>query len=227
MASNNIYGMAPSRPGDYDPLRPQQIRERWDRKAQRWDGDLADEHCHLNDDRAFDRFLEAADAVVAGRAEFCRGQLLLDLGCGTGLVLAHFLDRFAHGLGIDISPQMLAIAARRQLPRAEFLAGNGFELAKHVPAAGAVFSRGILLSHYGPLWAPLLFEQVRQVLPGGGFAILDFLNAAARHAYVSNPDNKSYYLAEQVAALAGQAGFARASILGEPERRILLVLAEP
>jgi SAM-dependent methyltransferase len=226
MASDDVYGMIPSRPGDYDPFHPDGIRDRWDRKAERWDSDLADEHFHLNEDRAFERFLEAADAVVAGRAAFCRGQLLVDLGCGTGLVLAHFLDRFARGVGIDISPRMLAVATRRQLPRAEFLAGNGFELTKHVPAAGAVLSRGILLSHYGPHWAPLLLDQIRRVLCGGGFAMLDFLNAAARRAYASNPENKSYFAPEEATALAQRAGFARASVLGDPGRRVLLLVAE-
>ncbi|MGA2064324.1 MAG: class I SAM-dependent methyltransferase [Thermoguttaceae bacterium] len=226
MAPKNVYGMPPSCPEDYDPLHLSGVRERWDQKAERWDRDVADEHFHLNEDHAFGRFLEAADAVVARRAEFCRSQLLVDLGCGTGLVLAHFLDRFARGLGIDISPQMLALAESRQLPRTEFLVGNGFELDGHVPAAGAVLSRGILLSHYGPRWAPLLLEQVRPVLCPGGFTVLDFLNAAARHDYASNPANKSYYSAEQVASLAGQAGFARATVLGEPERRVLLLLAE-
>jgi hypothetical protein len=43
---------------------------------------------------------------------------------------------------------------------------------------------GDLLSHYGPRWGPALLEQVQQILvPGSGFALLDFLNAGARDQY--------------------------------------------
>jgi SAM-dependent methyltransferase len=224
---SGVYGMEPSRPEDYDAMRLQVIRDRWDRKAERWDKDLADEHFHLNEDGAYRGFLEAAEKKVAERTEFCRRQTLVDLGCGTGLVLAHFIDRFAAGLGIDISPRMLAVAAKRQLPHAQFLLGNAFAPADHVANAGAVFSRGVLLSHYGRRWAPVLFEQIRRILsPGGGFTILDFLNAAARQDYASNPDNKTYYRAEQVETLAKQAGFRHAAVLGEPFRRTLLIFAE-
>jgi SAM-dependent methyltransferase len=225
--ASNVYGMEPSRPKDYDARRLKVIRDRWDQKAERWDADLADEHFHLNEDGAYRRFLEIADALVAERADFCRRHTLVDLGCGTGLVLAHFLDRFAAGVGVDISPRMLAIAARRKLPHAHFLEGNCFALMRHVAGAGALFSRGILLSHYGRRWAPLLFRQIHEsLLPGRGFAILDFLNAAAREDYGSNPQNKTYYRAEQVEKMAKQAGFRRTAILGEPRRRTLLILAE-
>jgi SAM-dependent methyltransferase len=225
--AKDVYGMEPSRPQDYHTLRLQLIRDRWDRKAERWDADLADDHFHLNDDGAYRKFLEAAETVVAERAEFCRQHRLVDLGCGTGLILAHFRDRFAAGVGIDISPRMLAIAAARNLPRAEFIEGNCFALARHAADAGAVFSRGILLSHYGRRWAPLLFGQVHQALRSDrGFAILDFLNAAAREQFDSNPQNKTYYHADQIEKMAKQAGFRRIAILGEPRRRTLFVLAE-
>ncbi len=134
------YGLGRSLPEDYDALRLEVIRNRWDQKAERWDADLADEHFHLNEDDAYHRFLDAADAAVAERAEFCRKQCLVDLACGTGLVLAHFLDRFASGVGVDISPKMLALAARR-LPHAQLVEGSCFELAEHV-AGAAPCSRG-------------------------------------------------------------------------------------
>jgi SAM-dependent methyltransferase len=221
------YGLGLSRPEDYDALRLEVIRNRWDQKADRWDADLADEHFHLNEDDAYHRFLDAADSVVAERAEFCRRQCLVDLACGTGLVLAHFLDRFAGGVGVDISPKMLALAARRRLPHTQLVEASCFELAKHVAGAGAVLSRGILLSHYGPRWMPLLLEQVCQSLSSeGGFAILDFLNAATRCQYACHPENKTYFHPQQIEAAARRAGFRRVRILGEPQRRVLAALLE-
>jgi SAM-dependent methyltransferase len=219
--------MEPSRASDYEAARLDLIRARWDRKAERWDADLADDGFHLNADDAYQRFLDAAEAIVTERAEFCRQSLLVDLGCGTGLVLARFIGRFAQGVGMDLSRRMLDVAARRQLPRTRLIEGNCFELARHVSGAGAVFSRGILLSHYGDRWALRLLAQVRQVLvDDGGFALLDFLNAAARHRYPSNPENKTYFAAAHMEALAREAGFRQASVLGAPERRVLLLLAE-
>jgi SAM-dependent methyltransferase len=221
------YGLGQSRPEDYDALRLEVIRSRWDRKADRWDADLADEHFHLNEDGAYHRFLDAADEVVARRAEFCRTLPLVDLACGTGLVLAHFVDRFAGGIGVDISPKMLAAAARRGLARVRLVEASCFDLAKHVAGAGAVLSRGILLSHYGPRWMPLLLQQVLQSLvPDGGFAILDFLNAASRNLYACHPENKTYFHGQQIEAAARQAGFRQVSVVGEPQRRVLTVLAE-
>jgi SAM-dependent methyltransferase len=225
--ASEIYGMAPSRSEDYEAMRLDLIRPRWDEKADRWDSDLAARSFHLHEDGAYERFIEAADSIVASRAEFCRRQIVVDLGCATGLVLEHFIARFAEGVGIDISRRMLAVAARRRLPRSRLLEGNGFELCRHEPRAGAVLSRGILLSHYGPRWAAVLLEQVQMSLAAeGGFAVLDFLNAAARDRFPSNPDNKSYYHAEEIASLASQASFRSVRILGEPHRRVLLVLAE-
>ncbi|MGO9113533.1 MAG: class I SAM-dependent DNA methyltransferase [Thermoguttaceae bacterium] len=227
ISSLDMYGMEPSRTEDYDAVRLPVIRQRWDQKADRWDADVADQCCHLNQDDSYRRFLDAADSIVAARESFCRDRLLVDLACGTGLVLAHFADRFNRALGVDISPRMLAAAAARQLPRVELLEASCFELAGRIAAAGAVLSRGILLSHYGHRWVVPLLGQVRDILsPDGGFAILDFLNALTRYDYPANPDNKTYYTAEQIRSQADEAGFCRSSILGEPNRRILLLLAE-
>lgn len=221
------YGMAPSRMEDYDAVRLDVIRQRWDQKADHWDADLADPSCHLNDDDAYHRFLAAAEAAVAVRRAFCGGRLLVDLACGTGLVAAHFVDRFQRAVGVDISPRMLAVAAARRLARVEFLEASCFELAGRIAGAGVVLSRGILLSHYGRrLAAPLLGQVCGILSPDGGFAILDFLNARSRGDYAANPDNKTYYTAEEIQAEAVRAGFRRATILGEPDRRVLLLLAE-
>jgi SAM-dependent methyltransferase len=224
---SNVYGMEPSRAEDYDAMCLKMIRDRWDQKAFRWDADVADEHFHLNEDDSYSRFLDVADVEVTRRAQFCRERLLVDLGCATGLVLAHFVGRFAEGLGVDLSSRMLSIAAQRRLPRTRLVEANCFELSRHVSGAGAVLSRGVLLSHYGRCWAGPLLTQVRQaLLPGGGFAMLDFLNAAAQRRYPGNPNNKTYYEAAEIESLAKQAGFQRVAILGEPERRVLLLLAE-
>jgi SAM-dependent methyltransferase len=226
-SGKDVYGLAPSRQADYQGMRLDVIRSRWDAKAQRWDRDLADLSFHLNEDDACRRFLEIVSSIIAQRAELCRRRLLVDLGCGTGPVLAHCIDSFAEGVGVDLSQRMVEVARQKQLPRARFEVGNAFELSQLVSQAGAVLSRGILLSHYGPRWAPVLLREVHRALAAdGGFAVLDFLNAAARDQYPSNPNNKSYFHANDMESLGLQAGFRRCRVFGEPQRRILAVLLE-
>ena len=223
----DVYGMEPGRPEDYECMHLDVIRQRWDRKAERWDRDLDDAHFHLNEDDAYGRFLAVAETVIAERADFCRGHLLVDLGCGTGLVLEQCAERFAESLGVDLSPHMLEVASRRQLPRTRWLVGNCFELDRLVRGAGAVLSRGVLVSHYGESWAGAFLRQIHQALvPDGGFALVDFLNADARGLYPSSPRHKTYYRGEQMAALASEAGFRRQAIVGDPPRRALIMLAE-
>ena len=147
------YGMAPSRMEDYDAVRLDVIRQRWDQKADHWDADLADPSCHLNDDDAYHRFLAAAEAAVAVRRAFCGGRLLVDLACGTGLVAAHFVDRFQRAVGVDISPRMLAVAAARRLARVEFLEASCFELAGRIAGAGVV-SRAAFCSRTTAVGSP-------------------------------------------------------------------------
>ena len=202
------------------------IAARWDQRAPEWDRTLADPACHLNDDDAYDRFLREARRCVSLRASYCRRRGLIDAGCGTGLVLAELLPAFDWGIGVDISHEMLHVAAAKGIPRARFLAGDCFRLAGLCPKAGAVFSRGVLLSHYGRLQGHALLESAAEVLLPGGFLLFDFLNELGRRNYAHSPEDKTYYTPQQGCALARELGFKRVTIRGEAERRVLLLLAE-
>lgn len=48
---------------------------------------------------------------------------ILDLGCGTGILLSHFPKNLSLKVGLDISSEMLKIA-RKNLPDATFFRGN-------------------------------------------------------------------------------------------------------
>jgi len=223
----NPFKMARSRFEDYETMNLDVVRQRWDRRSESWDADLDDARCHLHADEAYHRFLETASRIIALRSAFYGSRLLVDLGCGTGLVLASFIAHFAEGLGIDISENMLRIARGKNLPRARFQQGNAFEFNSEISGAGAILSRGILLSHYGFHWATVLMRQIHQALvPGGGFALLDFLNAEACRLYPCNPRNKTYFFPRQIVAMGRRAGFRRCRVLGRPTCRVLLVLLE-
>ena len=95
----------------------EKIADRWNAKAADWDRNLEDPMCHLNEDDAYARFLEALAREVARRQAFCREHGVIDVGCGTGLVLASIVSNFAWGLGIDISPEMVRLAQAEGHPQ--------------------------------------------------------------------------------------------------------------
>src|SRR6267154_504002 len=47
------------------------IAARWNAKAADWDRNLEDPTCHLNEDHAYDRFLEELALIIQKRAPFC------------------------------------------------------------------------------------------------------------------------------------------------------------
>jgi len=202
------------------------IAARWDAKAGTWDRDLADPACHLNEDDGYARFLRRAHALVKQRRGFCAAHGVIDAGCGTGLVLEAVLPAFAWGAGVDISEGMIRVARGKGLERAKFFVGDCFHLAALCPKAGAVFSRGVLLSHYGRKNGELLLRAGREALLPGGFLLFDFLNRAGRDSSLHAPENKTYFAPLEVFAMARCAGFRKARILGHASRRVRMVFAE-
>jgi SAM-dependent methyltransferase len=202
------------------------IAARWNAKAEHWDRELRDPQCHLNEDEAYDYFLDQLIGVVRERPAFCAAHGIIDAGCATGLVLAKAISGFAWGIGVDISPRMIETAQAKQIPRATFVIGDCFSLCGICPAAGAVVSRGILLSHYGPARGAELLKSARSVLVEGGFILCDFLNLAGRTRSRHAPDNKAYFDSEEICTMAIKAGCHNVRTLGEPTRRVGLLLAE-
>jgi ubiquinone/menaquinone biosynthesis C-methylase UbiE len=56
------------------------------------------------------------------------GMSVLDVGCGTGAHLAHYVDEGCRGFGIDASPAMLSRARERLGDRADLRLGSATEL---------------------------------------------------------------------------------------------------
>ena len=202
------------------------IAARWDARADAWDQALKDSACQLNEDDAYRRFIRIVRRLIARRRQFCATQGVIDAGCGTGLVLAEVISAFAWGIGVDISPQMIRIARARRLAKTHFLVGDCFNLPSLCPKAGAVFSRGVLLSHYGCKQGQSILEAARSILLPGGFSVFDFLNKAARTRYSHTPENKIWFTGEEIQMMARRAGFSAVTILGQPNRRVRLLLAE-
>jgi SAM-dependent methyltransferase len=210
----------------YAHRRLEVIAARWDARADSWDHALEDPACHLNEDDAYGRFTRLVQRLIAQRRRFCAIHGIIDAGCGTGLVLAEVISAFAWGIGIDISPKMIRAAHAKRLAKTRFVVGDCFDLPSLCPKAGAVLSRGVLLSHYGREQGLVILHAARAALVPGGFLVFDFLNEAARTRYRHAPGNKTWFTGEEIQSIARRAGFSAVSTLGKPNRRALLLLAE-
>jgi ubiquinone/menaquinone biosynthesis C-methylase UbiE len=126
------------------------------------------------------RKLHVADAAVeAAIVEALAGapvRALLDLGSGTGRILELFGPDIERGLGIDLSPAMLAIA-RARLERADYrhCAVRQGDIY-HLPVARDSFDAVVIhqVLHYLDDGAGAIREAARVLRPGGRLLVIDF-----------------------------------------------------
>jgi SAM-dependent methyltransferase len=114
--------------------------------------------------------------ILSRRLEL--GALVIDLGCGSGLLSAELLRGGYRVLGIDVSPAMVKIA-RRKVRGAKFVMSSAYDA--ELPECGAVLAVGEPLnymtdtetkkSHHHNLVK--LFRMIYSTLKPGGVFILD------------------------------------------------------
>jgi trans-aconitate methyltransferase len=143
------------------------------------------------------------------------GEVVLDLGCGTGELAAAIAATGARVLALDSDPAMVAAARRRLGDDRVLLAdGHAFTLAEPVDA---VFSNAAL--HWMPRPAQVIGRVRAALRPGGRFvaelggsgnidAILDALGAALAEAGLPAPACPWYFpTPAQYATLLEAGGF--------------------
>jgi len=84
-------------------IQQQQVIHFFDRLAPQWDADM------IRNDEIISMILDGAGVGA--------GQQILDVACGTGVLIGDYLNReVAHVTGIDISPEMVRIAREKFSP---------------------------------------------------------------------------------------------------------------
>ncbi|MCZ7374795.1 methyltransferase domain-containing protein [Micromonospora sp. WMMC250] len=118
--------------------------------------------------------IENEPAAVALRARSYEllgdltGRTVIDMGCGSGRAVAELAERGAHALGVDVDPEMIAVA-RERWPAGEFHVGDASELP--FPTGSATYYRADKVLHVldDPERA---VAEARRVLTPGGRAVL-------------------------------------------------------
>ncbi len=98
-----------------DPLK-RRVRAQYDQLAEAYD-------------HRWDRYVRASNEATLERVQLRPGEQLLDVGCGTGALLARLAERqpAAKVVGIDLSPAMAA-QARARVPRTVHVTAGDAEL---------------------------------------------------------------------------------------------------
>ncbi len=182
----------------------------------------------LENSRIFDRQARTYDAEGWGRftspllqralgaLNLPPGGALLDVGCGTGLLLETMLARKeAKVAGIDISPEMIRVAAERLGTQAELRVGDSEDLPWENDTFDAVTCTSSF--HHYPQPAKALREMNRVLKRGGQLVLADFwLPAPLRQLvntlvfpFTKEGDIRIYSKAEILSMLA-ESGFTSA-----------------
>ena len=116
--------------------------------------------------------LAAADIALCEHAFGPTGRLV-DLGCGTGRLCAHFATKGVECVGVDLSDEMLA-QARANVPAATFLKANLVDLSelpeRSFDYAACLFSTLGMVRGAGNR-AKVVANAFRLLKPGGRFVL--------------------------------------------------------
>lgn len=106
-----------------------------------YDGEFAELYDLVHEGRGKDYLAEAEDIAKLIRSRTPDADSILDVACGTGGHLRHFAGLFGHAEGLELSPAMIAIAARRA-PGCALHEGDmrRFELGRTFAAITCMFS---------------------------------------------------------------------------------------
>ncbi|MFF1838721.1 class I SAM-dependent DNA methyltransferase [Streptomyces sp. NPDC058231] len=163
-------------------------------------------------------------AMLAAFSELVRAPgngPVADLGCGPGRVTAHLHALGVDAFGIDLSPEMIAVAGRRY-PGLRFAEGSMTALELDDGTLGGIVAWYSTV-HTPPELLPTVFAECHRVLAPGGHMLLAFkVGDRLRHldrAYGHELSLDVYWMsADHVADLMSRAGLVMdARMIREPD----------
>lgn len=163
-----------------------------------------------------------ARALIAVFAELVHDAgPVADIGCGPGLVTAHLDSLGLNVRGVDLSPEMVALA-RRTYPDLRFDVGSMTDLDLTDSVLGGIVAWYSII-HTPADGLPLVFSEFHRVLAYGGHLLLAF-QVGDEPLHVKEPYGHPVSLdfrrlmPGQIAKLLEQAGFAvNAQLVREPD----------
>ncbi|MFE5663275.1 class I SAM-dependent methyltransferase [Streptomyces niveus] len=111
-------------------------------------------------------------AMLAGFAELVRTAgpgPVADLGCGPGRVTAHLDGLGVPAFGVDLSPNMVALA-RQAYPNLRFAVGSMTALETGDDELGGILA-WYSTHHTPPRWLPSVFAEFHRTLAPGGLLL--------------------------------------------------------
>lgn len=112
-------------------------------------------------------FVPEYGAAVLDLLDAAPGARVVDLGCGNGALTRQLADRGYQVLGVDASPEQLALA-RQAYPDLTFREGNALDFALEQPA-DAIFSNAVLHWIDADKQQAMLDHIASQIRPDGLF----------------------------------------------------------
>jgi ubiquinone/menaquinone biosynthesis C-methylase UbiE len=181
-------------------------------------------------DRLRSLYVEEAEVERALLGLFPAGQSrqLLDIGTGSGSILRILADRIEHGVGLDSSREMLAVA-RAELSRAgrvncALKQGDMYRLPWGEAAFDAVTIHQVL--HFAEVPAAAVTEAARVLRPGGRMVIVDFAPHGLEFLRAEHAHRWLGFAEHEVSAWLAQAGLVPAPpILFQGESLTVIIWA--
>lgn len=98
---------------------------------------------------------------------------MLEIGCGTGHWTSFFVTNGMRVTGIDISDEMLKLAAMKKIPNAEFIKADAHQLPFNDNEYGCIASVASLefMTDQTKVW-----KEIERVLQPGGYLLIGALN---------------------------------------------------
>ena len=117
-------------------------------------------------------YLRASLALFAELVRDVGGGPVADVGCGPGYATGYLRDLGVDAFGIDLSPEMIAIA-RRDYPDSRFEVGTMTDLDLADGSVAGVIAFWSVI-HVPDRAVPEVFDQFRRVLRSGGPVLVGF-----------------------------------------------------